>query len=131
MQYNINIPIWRRSSNGSNYTFTKKPERDDLGFQFLLYIEWRLDEGGNPSRKEFLRYMKRPTYSGYLTSFFGSIKAAGIVQVTGRNKDGWIYDLGPNAEAYRQGKMSCIVWDWENRQYKVILGQHYRENGIR
>lgn len=101
-----NKVMWRRSNSLSNYSFESK-KSDTLANKFIDYIKTQNEKNEPATRRDFLQKMGYSDNRGYLSTFFSSIKNAGIVTMDIKNK----YSLGPNYQAYKEGKLK------RNRRY--------------
>jgi len=96
----------------SGYTFRKKPMPEDLAWKLLDYIKLCGYAGVPATKKEFLldflekKHLTRGQLPGHLSSLFGAVQDAGIVE---RKRDGktHYYVEGINAYHYRNGTLKC------------------------
>ena len=101
---------WDGPSNySSGYTFTKKPTPEDLAWKLLEYIELCEYAGVHATKKEFLlvflgKKLRKDQLTGYLSSLFGSVQDAGIVNRI-RSRRLHFYVKGINADHYRNGTL--------------------------
>lgn len=136
MYGNLEVKVWMREGYRSQWTFTKKPRDGDWGYKFLKYIQLCKNNGWYAARVGFLSYLGAPVRPGYMSSFFASILQAGIVTAKrgGSGTHGaYRYDVGPNASAYLNGSLCCLVRGWEvgysnkNPKHVLILGESLRD----
>jgi hypothetical protein len=95
-------PVWRSKNIQSTYSFSR---RSNLADSFTNYI--KKTKPGFATRNGFLESIGKPTSPGMLSTFFASIKDAGIVILKrGKKKEeNFYYTLGPNYKAYLEGKL--------------------------
>jgi len=92
--------IWRPNNILSTYTFGRNTS-DSLANKFTDYIKSQNKENKPATRRDFLEKMGYKSDRGFLSTFFASIKNAGIVTMDRKNE----YYLGPNYEKYKEGKI--------------------------
>jgi hypothetical protein len=92
--------IWRPNNILSTYTFGRNTS-DSLANKFTDYIKSQNKENKPATRRDFLEKMGYKFDRGFLSTFFASIKNAGIVTMDRKNE----YYLGPNYEKYKEGKI--------------------------
>ena len=112
-EYDKDTTYWSPGSGSSTYQFKYPPKWNSLTRKFVDWVRW------NPgtTAREFYENVfpdKKFRSGGYKSSynsmFFGSIKDSGIVEAKiekGKNK----YYLGPNYEAWTQGKLKRYMGD--------------------
>lgn len=97
-----------RAGYGSkSFTFEKNGKRT---IQFTDYIKNKVENKECATIKGFLESINKPTYSGYLSSFFSAIYHAKIVDRF-KNPSGspkYCYVLGKNYNAWQEGKLKKI-----------------------
>jgi len=103
---------WDGPSNySSGYKFTSIPKPEDLTWKLLEYVQLCEYAGVHATKKEFLldflgKKLRKDQLTGYLSSLFGSVQDAGIVE---RKREGRVhyYVKGINADHYRNGTLTC------------------------
>lgn len=94
------LVFWRPTNVSSSYSFTK-PGASKLLNKFIDYIKEQNGKGEPATKKDFIKKNYGHNRPGFLVTFFSSIKAAGIVKMD----KNYNYSIGPNYEAYLQGKL--------------------------
>lgn len=97
-------PVWRPKNMHSTYSFSK---RSNLADKLTDYIIKQNENGEFATRNGFLVSIGKETNPGMLSTFFGSIRDAGIVEIV-KGKKGepsYYYKIGPNYKAYLTGKI--------------------------
>lgn len=98
---NKDLTFWDPLNRSSTYSFSR-PERGlKLTKKFIDYVKEQNTKGEPATRKDFLMKNYGHAKPGFLTSFFSSIKNAGIVKMD----INFNYSIGPNYEKYLQGKL--------------------------
>jgi hypothetical protein len=108
--FHSNVPskdgsvLWQATNSHSSYKFEYPAHPSSLTTEFLNYVR------ENPGRtaEEFYEDVvghRRP--KGHNSMFFGSIKDAGLVRME-RNGRQFVYYIGPNYEAWTQGRLKRI-----------------------
>lgn len=97
---NKDLAFWGSSNVSSTYSF-KKPGSSKLAEKFINYIKEQNSKNEPATRKDFLIKNYGHANRGFLTTFFSSIKDAGIVKID----KNFNYSIGPNYEKYLQGKL--------------------------
>lgn len=94
-----------------SFTFGKLPDKSGKRtLQFIEYIKNKTSKGECATTKGFLESINKPTYSGYLSSFFSAIYNAGLVDRE-KNPSGsskYCYVLGKNYQAWVEGRLKKI-----------------------
>lgn len=96
--------LWQATNSHSSYKFEYPAHPTSLTTEFLNYVRQ------NPGRtaEEFYQDVvghRRP--KGHNSMFFGSIKDAGLVRME-RSGRQFVYYIGPNYEAWTQGRLKRI-----------------------
>ena len=107
-----NITIWSPTNRASTYAFNRtrsNPQVAKLTNSFIEYVKTQNEKNQKATRKDFLEknYPDKSTNTGYFSTFFASIKDAGIVSMNNKNE----YVLGPNYQAYLEGKLRRQKWN--------------------
>lgn len=98
---NKDLTFWDPSNRSSTYSFSKPERGSKLTKKFIDYVKEQNNKDKPATRKDFLMKNYGHAKPGFLSSFFSSIKNAGIVNMD-RNFN---YSIGPNYEKYLQGKL--------------------------
>jgi hypothetical protein len=101
-EYDEDITYWTPENSSSTFKFRYPPKWNSLTRKFVDWVRW--NNGG--TKKEFYdEVLGRPYTSGHSSQFFGSIQDSGIVK-TEKGKNGELkYTIGPNYEAWTNGKL--------------------------
>lgn len=95
----------------TSFTFGNLPEKSGKRtLQFIEHIKGKINSNDCATRESFLSSINKPTYSGYLSSFFSAIKNAGLVDRI-KNPSGspkYCYVLGKNFKAWEEGRLKKI-----------------------
>ena len=92
---------WDATSYVTSYTFKYPPKEGTMTQRFTDYIK------ENPRRTPNQFYedvLGRPRPRGHNNMFFAAIKDSGIVKMERKGRQ-FVYSLGPNYEAWTQGKL--------------------------
>lgn len=102
-----NITVWQSRNPLSTYAFSNT-KTDRLAVKFTDYIKNQNEKNEPATRKDFLtKFYPTEVKPGYLSTFFASIKDAGIVNLNNKNE----YTLGKNYEDFLKGKMRKQKYD--------------------
>ena len=127
-RYTVGEKTWEPNAR-SNYGF-KDPTKSSLAKAFIDYIKKQNESGKKATKKDFLTSINRSTKQGSLSSFFASIKDAGIVKL---NKD-HTYELGPKYDYYIKGELRKKKWvaEVENMSSKIktLLRESISDNDM-
>lgn len=108
--FNNNVPskdgsvLWKPSSSHSSYKFEYPADPYSMTSRFLNYIR---ENPGRTSEQFYLDVYGRGRPAGHNSTFFSSIKDAGLVRMV-RNGRQFGYYIGPNYEAWTQGRLKRI-----------------------
>lgn len=119
---------WESNSAENKYVFSNS-KNAVVTNKFIKYVINQTKNGKKATRKDFLIKIGRPTYSGYLGSFFAAINQAGIVKL---NRDN-TYEIGPKYELYKSGKLQKKrSWKYpdERKIVKSVLREHILDNDL-
>lgn len=93
--------MWRPSNYTSTYTFERNTP-NSLTNKFIDYVITQNEKNEPATRRDFLQKLGHHDFNrGYLSTFFSSIKNAGIVTMNTQNE----YSLGQNYQAYKEGRL--------------------------
>ena len=97
------IKLWQPSRYNTSISFKYPPKKGSLTQMFVDFVK------NNPgkTRKEFYDYIGREYRPGNNSEFFATINNAGIVQME-RSGRQFVYRLGPNYEAWTEGRLGKI-----------------------
>ena len=111
MLFKNNVPtkdgsiLWRPVSTHSSYRFEYPASENSLTKRFLDYLIAN-PTGKNP--EEFYQeILGRPRPPAHNSTFFSSIKDAGLVRSERRGRK-FVYFIGPNYEAWTQGRVKRV-----------------------
>jgi hypothetical protein len=101
----------KTGAGSKSFTFGRLPDKSGKRtLQFIEYIKDKTSNGECATTKGFLESINKPTYSGYLSSFFSAIYNAGLVDRE-KNPSGsskYCYVLGKNYQAWVEGRLKKI-----------------------
>ena len=97
----LEYTTWDAQSYVSSYTFKYPPKQGSMTQLFTSYLK---DNPRSTSNQFYEDVLGRPRPRGHNNMFFASIKDSGIVKMERKGRQ-FVYSLGPNYEAWIQGKL--------------------------
>jgi hypothetical protein len=96
--------LWQATNSHSSYKFEYPTHQNSLTMRFLNYVREHPGRTSEEFYQDVLGY-RRP--KGHNSMFFGSIKDSGLVRME-RSGRQFVYYIGPNYEAWTQGRLKRI-----------------------
>ena len=97
----VDYTTWDTQSYVSSYTFKYPPRKGTMTQKFTDYLKGNPRRTANQFYEEVLGY---PRPRAHNNMFFASIKDSGIVKMERQGRQ-FVYSLGPNYEAWTEGKL--------------------------
>ena len=93
----VKYPYGWCGDNGANFVKSVRNEKSSLRI-FLTYIRDSKLHGRLATKRDFMVQVLHRDYArGWRSVWFAGLRYSGFVVVTGRNHEGFIYDIGPRA----------------------------------
>ena len=97
----LDYTIWDAQSYVTSYTFKYPPKKGSMTQLFTDYLK---DNPRSTSNDFYEDVLGRPRPRAHNNMFFAAIKDAGIVKMERQGRQ-FVYSLGPNYDAWTQGKL--------------------------
>ena len=97
----LDYTTWDAQSDVSSYTFKYPPKKGSMTQLFTDYLK---DNPRSTPNQFYEDVLGRPRPRAHNNMFFAAIKDSGIVEMERQGRQ-FVYSLGPNHEAWTQGKL--------------------------